>query len=149
MKRHARGLLLLTIGLAMGGAYAQPPGYPGFPGFPGYQRPAPGWVSRHHHGGVRLERDSTPEGYLLKIYPTGDLDPQAIQISVQGRSLRIEVDQSMQQEENDRDRGYFSFSRSSSHFLRRLTLPRDADTEHMKRSVKDGVINLLLPRRGG
>lgn len=95
-------------------------------------------------GRMRIERDRNEEGYQLRIHISGDIDPEAIQVSVQGNSLLIVNDRSFQTEERG-DQGYYSFSRSSSSMRRRLSIPRNADTENMQRRVEDGVIIITLP----
>ena len=135
--------ILVLIGL-VSTATAQPPGYYGYPGF---QRPTPSWMGSRHQGRIRIERDRDEAGYLLRIFTSGDIDPEAIQVSVQGNSLLIENDQSTQQEQRS-DQGFYSYSRSSSRFRRRLSLPWDADVDNMQRSVEDGVITITLPRAG-
>ena len=144
MKKIVATMSFLVLAGLVGAANAQPTGYYGYPGF---QRPTPSWMGSCHQARIRLERDRNEEGYLLRIYTSGDIDPEAIQVSIRGNSLLIENDQSTQQEQKS-DRGYYSSSRSSSRFRRRLSLPWDADADNMQRSVEDGVITIMLPRAG-
>ena len=116
---------------------------------PGYMRPLPPTASGiRYRGRIRIEKGMNEDGYQLRIYTSEDVDPQAIQVSVQGHSILIENARSFKREERN-DRGFFSYSRSSSHFRRRLSLPRNADAENMQRSVEDGVLTITLPYLNG
>ena len=94
--------------------------------------------------GIRIQRGISPQGYYLKI-DTGDQGPESIQIEVRGREILIRRLESTQTEQQDK-RGGYSFSRSSSSFRRRLSLPRDADPAQMSRSEEGGMITLTFPR---
>ncbi len=112
---------------------------------PGFERPVPPSASNYRYQGrVRIEKSRNEQGYLLHIYTGGDLAPESIQVSVQGRSLLIENNRSFQREEQG-ETGYYSYSRSSSSFRRRLSIPRDADVENMQQSVGEGVLTITLP----
>ena len=112
---------------------------------PGFERPIPPSAGNYRYNGrVRIEKGRNDQGYQLHIYTSGDLDPESIQVSIQGRSILIENDRSVQREEQS-ERGYYSYSRSSSSFRRRLSIPRNADVENIQRTVGDGVLTITLP----
>ena len=98
----------------------------------------------HYQGRIRIEKDRNEEGYLLRIYTGGDLDPESVQVVIQGNSILVENDRSFQREEQS-EWGAYRYSRNTSHFRRRLTIPRDADTANMQRRVEDGVLIITLP----
>jgi HSP20 family molecular chaperone IbpA len=93
--------------------------------------------------GVRFERYRDSAGYQLKIHTRG-MDPEAIQVSVQGRSLVVENRESHQVEQRN-DRGSYQFATTSSSMRRRFPIPPDADPGAMRRSVEEGVVVITLP----
>ena len=95
--------------------------------------------------GIRIERGVNEEGYYLNIF-TGESGPESVQVEVQGRSILVHRSRSAQTEKRD-DQGAYSYSRRSSGFRRRISLPRDADPEQMRRTESEGVITIILPRR--
>ena len=137
----AISVMLCLIGL-VNQSHAQPPEVYNNPFF---QPPLPpSSMPYRSYGGVRIEKGMDQDGYKLHIYPSKDIDPESIQVRIVGRSIIIESKQSFQQEERS-DRGFYSYSRSSSNFRRRFSIPRNADIEHMKRSQNEGVVTITLP----
>jgi len=94
--------------------------------------------------GIRIERGINEEGYYLNIF-TGEAGPESVQVEIQGRNILLQRSRSTQTEKRD-DHGAYSFSRRSSGFRRRISLPRDADPEQMRRTESEGVITIILPR---
>lgn len=135
-------LLLLMANIAQG----QPPEFYGYPGYERPSTPAPTNIRRG--GAIRIEKSQDEQGYHLLIHTNGDVDPESVQVTVKGNSLLIERQQSMQQEERNDEGRFYSFSRSSSSFRRRISLPRDADVAGMQRTVDRGVISITLPYLG-
>lgn len=134
-------IAVVFLGL-VSNSMAQPPNYFGYQGL---DRPSPpAWTGYQHEGRVHIERGLSEAGYQLRIHTQGGISPQAIQVKIQGNSILIENDQSNQREEKN-ERGYYSYTRSSSRFRRRFSVPRNADTENMQRTVEDGVITITLP----
>lgn len=116
---------------------------------PGYERPMPySTNSFRYRGRIRVEKGMNEEGYQLRIYTSGDVDPEAIQVSIQGRSILIENSRSFQREERSEGE-YYSYSGSSSSFRRRFSIPRYADAENMKSKVEEGVLTITLPYLNG
>ncbi|MGD8910836.1 MAG: Hsp20/alpha crystallin family protein [Chromatiales bacterium] len=93
--------------------------------------------------GIRFERFRDRHGYQLRIHTRG-IDPEALQVSVQGRSLVVENRESHQLERRS-DRGSYQFAAASASMRRRLPLPPDADVGAMQRSVEKGVVAITLP----
>jgi len=112
---------------------------------PYFQPPwPPSSMQYRSFGGIWVEKYTDQEGYKLRIHTSQDFDPESIQVRIMGHSIIIESKQSFQQEEKS-DRGFYSYSRSSSNFRRRYSIPRDADTGKLKRSESNGVITITLP----
>ncbi|MES9818281.1 MAG: Hsp20/alpha crystallin family protein [Candidatus Thiodiazotropha sp.] len=122
--------------------HAQPPGYynPGGSYNRGMDAPSSFQVQR----GVRFRQDRDDSGYHLRIFLLG-YSPEAIQVSVDGRSLLVENIEA-HRVENRSERGY-SFVSSSSSMRRRFRLPWDADVSGMQRTENEGEITITLPYR--
>ncbi|MEN8129259.1 MAG: Hsp20 family protein [Pseudomonadota bacterium] len=117
------------------------------PGY--YQRPPlPSSAGYRQQGRMHIEKGMNEEGYQLRIHASGDINPESIHVGIQGNSILIENDQSLQREERN-EGGYYSYSRSSRNFRRRISIPRNADIENMQRSVEAGVITITLPFLNG
>ncbi|MBL3590830.1 MAG: Hsp20 family protein [gamma proteobacterium endosymbiont of Lamellibrachia anaximandri] len=140
-----RLLTILSLAALLSLAFlvnAQPPyGYPGYMGSPsqtsGYR----------HFQRLRVEKSRSEAGYVVRIH-TQNIDPQAVQVDVKGRFLMISNDTS-QEAERSNDRGSYSYSRSSSSFSQRISIPRDADVEKMKRTESENLVTITLPVREG
>jgi HSP20 family molecular chaperone IbpA len=120
-------------------ALAQPPGA-GDPRHFGYTSPSNRFSLQK---GIRFERFRDPHGYQLRIHTRG-IDPESLQVSVQGRSLVVENRESHRLEQRN-DRGSYQFAAASASMRRRLPLPADADVGAMQRSVENGVVVITLP----
>ena len=122
-------------------ASAQPPG--------AYSHPAYGHASQGNRfvkqTGIRFERYRDQEGYHLRIQTRG-MDPESLQVSIQGRSLVVENRESHRVERSS-ERGSYQFASSSSSMRRRFTLPPDADAQAMQRTVEEGALVISLPYR--
>lgn len=129
--------LLAVTGLAL----AQPPGVYSQQGY-GH---APQGNRFSVQQSMRFERFRDQDGYHLRIHTQG-MDPQALQVSIQGRSLVVQNRESHQVEHRS-ERGSYQFASTSSNMRRRFPLPPDADTEAMKRSVEEGTLVITLPYR--
>ncbi len=127
--------LMAISGLAL----AQPPAA-GYERNSGYSS-APNRFSIQQ--GMRFKRYRDANGYHLRIEMQG-VDPEAIQVSVQHRSLVVQNQESHRIEQHS-DRGSYQFSSSSLNMRRRFPLPPNADVEAMDRSVEDGALVITLP----
>jgi HSP20 family molecular chaperone IbpA len=142
MKGVLYSITIFCMALATSQLYAQPPGYyhPGMSSSRAAQAPS----SFHVQRGVRFRQDQDDSGYHLRILLQG-YSPDAIQVSVDGRSLLVE-NKEMHRVENRNERGH-SFVSSSSSMRRRFRLPWNADVNGMQRSEKEGEIVITLPYR--
>lgn len=125
------------------------PDRPGFPASPNLAGPdRPGFPRAG--GPLRFNQTVTAEGYVLEI-PLDGLKAEDIQVQIEGRSLRISRDTTTRKtrEETLGDgQGYLrSYSFSSGHASRRLSLPPDADTGAMRREDGTEQVRIILPRR--
>ena len=134
-------VLLLSMSTAL---QALPPG--GYYPHRAYQDD-PGSNSFSVQRGMRFQRTRDENGYILRIETRGTT-PDAIQVSLQGRSLVIQNQESRQVEQRS-DRGGYQFSSTSSSMRRRFHLPPDADVAAMQRSEEDGVVVIRFPYASG
>jgi HSP20 family molecular chaperone IbpA len=93
--------------------------------------------------GMHFERYRDEAGYQLRIHTRG-MEPEAIQVTVQGRSLVVQNRESHRVEQRN-DRGSYQFAAASSNMRRRFPLPPDADVNAMQRTVEDGMVLITLP----
>ncbi len=134
-------ICLVCLGAVSSQVMAQPPGGDGHrqsyghAGFPDNRFS----VQR----GVRFERYRDQHGYHIRIHTRG-MDPEAIQVSIQGRFLVVQNRESHKVEQRN-DRGSYQFAATSSNMRRRFPLPPNADASAMKRSLDDGVVMITLP----
>jgi hypothetical protein len=110
-----------------------------------YQYPLPPTSMQYRNfGRIWVEKSMDQDGYKLHIHTSDNTDPQSIEVKIVGRTIVIQNKQSHQKEEIT-DRGFYSYSRSSSNFRRRFSVPRNADTENIQRKEENGIITITLP----
>lgn len=131
------------MGMADPYGYAPPMGY----GEPGYGPPG---IRTGPREGLRIVRDADANTYYILI-STSDVEPQAVQVRVEGRWILIGIDRSRQdsvQQSFDEGRGYLrSYSFSTGQTNRRLTVPQDADPQGLQREDGDKEVRITIPRR--
>jgi HSP20 family molecular chaperone IbpA len=90
--------------------------------------------------GIRIEKASDADGYLLRIHTKG-MSPEDIALSTERGRIRLETAAlAWRDSPNARASTY-------GHFSRTLPLPRDADTAAMETRVTDGMLEIWIPRR--
>ena len=146
---------IIVTGICLAGtANAGDTGSPNAPAYPAYGRfQPPPRVERPPQRGFHIERGANEQGYYLLIHADG-LDPKAIQVTPMGRSLLISVTQSHQSGHRytppQARPGYtqwdYSAYRSSGTMQRRISVPRDADLDAMRRTDSEAMISITLPR---
>jgi len=67
-------------------------------------------------------------------------------ISVEVKNDVLTIQGAMEEEKEDKDRHFYRIERSYGSFQRTLSLPDDANSDDIKASMKDGVLNLMIPR---
>ena len=86
----------------------------------------------------------TKEAYVFKADLPG-VKESDIEISVTGNRLAV----SGQRQEEKRDEGdqYYAYERSYGSFSRSFTLPEGVDVDQVRAELKDGVLNVVVPKR--
>jgi HSP20 family protein len=91
-----------------------------------------------------FEVKETKDAYIFKADLPGMKEDQ-IDISVTGNRLAVSGERS--EEERKEDENYFAYERSYGAFSRSFTLPEGADLEHVQADMKDGVLNIRVPKK--
>jgi HSP20 family protein len=90
---------------------------------------------------VDIEEDN--ENIMVKAEIPG-MKKDDIKVSVQGNMLTITGER--KQESEVKEKTYHRVERSYGKFSRTITLPIDVETDKVKASYKDGVLNIILPK---
>ena len=91
--------------------------------------------------GIRIEKASDADGYLLRIY-TRSMSPEDITISTKRGRIRLETKTLAW-----RDRQQSARSSTYGRFSRTLPLPPDADTSRLETRETDGMFEIWIPRK--
>ena len=91
--------------------------------------------------GIRIEKASDADGYLLSIYTRG-MSPEDITISTKHGRIRLETKTLAW-----RDRQQSARSSTYGSFSRTLPLPPDADTSRLETRETDGMFEIWIPRK--
>ena len=86
----------------------------------------------------------TKEGITLKVEVPG-MKQEDINISLEDNTLTVKGERKHESEVNEE--GYTRFERSYGTFQRSVALPPTMDTERVKATYKDGVLEIQLPKR--
>jgi len=94
--------------------------------------------------GIRIEKASDTDGYLLRIYTRG-MSPDDIIVSTERGRIRLETATLAWRNWRDGQRS----ARASTYgrFSRTVPLPRDADVAGLETRVTDGMLEIRIPRR--
>jgi len=86
----------------------------------------------------------TKDAYIFKADLPGVKEGDT-EISVTGNRLTI----SGQRQEEKKDEGdqYYAYERSYGSFSRSFTLPEGVDVDQVRAELKDGVLNVVVPKR--
>ena len=90
-----------------------------------------------------FEVKETKEGYVFKADVPG-IKEQDLEITLTGNRLAVSGKREAEQQEQTDT--FYAYERSYGAFTRAFTLPEGADTEHIRAEMKDGVLNLVLPK---
>ncbi|WP_163991845.1 Hsp20/alpha crystallin family protein [Pyxidicoccus caerfyrddinensis] len=91
-----------------------------------------------------FEVKETKDAFIFKADLPG-VQEKDLEISLTGDRLVVSGKREFEKrEENER---YFAFERSFGSFSRAFTLPEGVDSEHIAADLKDGVLNLTLPKK--
>ncbi len=91
-----------------------------------------------------FEVKETKDSYVFKADLPG-IKEDGLDISLTGNRLTI----SGQRQEEKRDEGdrHFVYERSFGSFSRSFTLPEGIDVDHVQAELKDGVLNVVVPKK--
>jgi HSP20 family protein len=97
--------------------------------------------------GISMPAVNIVEGkddFRIEVAAPG-LDKKDFQIDVQNNMLMISSEKQMEEEKKEEKFMRREFSYSS--FRRSFSLPQSADTEKITASHRDGVLNIIIPKR--
>lgn len=86
------------------------------------------------------------EDSLLVRAELPGIDPKDVDISVTGNILTIRGEHKEERESKEED--YFMHEISRGEFERALTLPEGVNTEKIKASYRDGILEISMPAKG-
>jgi len=90
-----------------------------------------------------FEVKETPHAFVIKADVPG-IKLEDLEISLTGTRLIISGKREAEKEEKD-DR-FYVYECSYGSFTRTFTLPDGVDAEHIRADLKDGILNLVLPK---
>jgi HSP20 family protein len=93
-----------------------------------------------------FEVKETQEGYQFKADLPGILEKD-LEVSRTGNRLTVSGRREAEREEKGDT--FFMCERSYGSFTRAFTLPEGIDGEHIRADLKDGVLNLFVPKKPG
>jgi HSP20 family protein len=91
-----------------------------------------------------FEIKETKEGYSFAADLPG-VKEEDLEITITGN--RIAVSGKREAEKEEKGETYYTSERIYGSFLRAFTLPEGADVEHVRAELKDGVLNLVVPKK--
>ncbi len=90
-----------------------------------------------------LDISATDKEYTIAVELPG-VDEKNVALEVINDTLIIKGEK--KQEKEEKDKNFYRVERSYGSFQRVLSLPEDADQEHINASYKNGVISITIPR---
>ncbi len=117
-----------------------------FRGFAAWPFGNEGPVARLGEGILKptLDIGATEKEYTITVEVPG-VDEKDIQIELAGNTLTIRGEK--RQEKEEKDKNFYRMERAYGTFQRVLSLPDDADQEHIEASFSKGVLTITIPRR--
>jgi HSP20 family protein len=111
-----------------------------------YQEVAPIWRETERAIGFvpAFELKETNETYQITADMPG-VKADALEVNLTGNRLSIRGKREAEKEEKSDT--FYVFERSYGSFMRAFTLPEGIDFEHIHADLKDGVLNLILPKK--
>jgi len=86
----------------------------------------------------------TDDSYIFRADLPG-VSQSDLEISVTGNRLTLAGKRD--QEHEDKNARYYHRERVYGMFTRSFTLPQGADLEHIKADLRDGVLNIIIPKK--
>jgi HSP20 family protein len=99
------------------------------------------------HGGeftARFDVKETKDAYVIKADLPGVKEGD-LEVSLNGSMLTIRGKR--EEERKEEGDNYYAIERSAGSFTRSFTLPDSADGEHVSADLKDGVLEVRLPKK--
>jgi len=93
-----------------------------------------------------MDISETKDAYRVAVEVPG-IERDAIDLTVDGDDLIIAGEK--RQESKEDEEGFHRIERSYGRFRRVLTLPDDADPDHIRAQFENGVLKIEIPRREG
>jgi HSP20 family protein len=84
--------------------------------------------------------------YVIKANLPG-VDKKSIKVEVKDNILSIKAETKKEKEEKKGDK-LIRQERFIGSFYRAMSLPDDADSDHLKTDYKDGVLTIIIPKKG-
>jgi HSP20 family protein len=118
--------------------------------FRGFDRFPSSWsrpLLPHMNGSVlkpTLDLSATDKEYAITLEIPG-VDEKDVRLEIVDDTLTIQGEKKQENEQKSKD--FYRMERSYGSFRRVLSLPQDADQEHVKATFMKGVLTVTLPRR--
>jgi HSP20 family protein len=87
------------------------------------------------------------EGKLILAADIPGVEKEDVTINVKGDMLEISAEK--KEEKEEKEEGYIRRERRYRKFYRAIQLPAAVDKEHVEATLKDGVLQIALPKRVG
>ncbi|WP_111640314.1 Hsp20/alpha crystallin family protein [Marinimicrobium alkaliphilum] len=113
----------------------------GFPSLSHQLDDFPGWGGQHFR--PNLDVSSDDKTYRIAIEAPG-LKREDISLELRGDALVVSG--SKREESEDKDRHYYRVERRYGSFQRVLSLPEDAKAEAIEAQMRDGILEITIPR---
>jgi HSP20 family protein len=107
-----------------------------------FVRPSPA-LSTSARMGVPIDLRETEDQYILEASIPG-VQPEDIDITVQGNQLTIQAEQ--KQEQENKGERYLYRERRYGRFQRTLTLPTNVQADQVQCELKNGQLTVSLPK---
>ena len=115
-----------------------------YPGDRGYLPSAGSTGGSHFSGSLRLKTGMTGDGYYVRAWLDG-VRPGDVRVYLQRNRLVLQVAQGGQYEQHNPN--VYRSSQWQMRFRRQLRLPYDADGARMTTSMKNGIMEIYIPRK--
>jgi HSP20 family molecular chaperone IbpA len=94
---------------------------------------------------IYMEKARYEDGYLLRVY-TESIKAEDVEVLADRGRLRLRSDMSRQSEWQSEEPYRYSQTSRRSSIARTVPLPYDADASKLTTAVKDGVLEIRIPR---
>jgi HSP20 family protein len=108
--------------------------------------PRPGLTARFWLGEriLPLTAYQTADALVVRT-PIPGVKPEDIEVTIEGNTLTVRGERGADEELKDAD--YILQERCCARFYRSMTLPGGLNTEQTDATYKDGILNLVIPKR--